>query len=1338
MPVSTRKLILHNYLDFRKKPSLWTQVICYYWQSSLKNPIFDDFTVKGQNYQSLEASYINVSLNKYQELKKTSFLSLDILKDLYTNIELPSTPNQLVTNDNYVRKKKKSETSKTQQKFIFNIDLEKSRNFIKRLLSFLGGQKEALTDSINKKMVDSHFEKKPQEESAIIAWGFFSPNTAYPLLLLEVTIDITTGKVKGKLDSFALINRSFFNSQEEMNEHTFGDFDKVLDFQSKNPAPRSEKIEEKLKYAEKFMKKVYLADNFINISHPNPYYEENYGRKWQLSIRLYKYKSSSKDFFLIDLYQQILQGINEDVPDLLKSLCTRTQANSVLNLKLKSEIAHFRNNGHCGHMDSQYPLDTTQRLGVIHFLETPLGHLQAINGPPGTGKTSMLKGVIASLFVTPLLSDEKSPKPPLILASSATNQAVTNIISSFAKFADKSDKPTVASRWLTVETEDGITSPAPSFGWFFPSGSKRQDAGIHKYQVLSLSKNQLNYENAAQQLSQFIDNKEELIDNYINSFRQVFLEQKINSVINIVQFIQYQIKLTHQHKLNAFKSLFKIQKSQVAQYIKTLNFHINQYALNPKQANQELSQLLKTLTIYLSDRTSSNLDNLIEQFERFCDITYRVYSFHLAARYWEGRWLLEDSTIDEQVPLTQEKKEKRRIQQLQQACMIAPIIVATAYTLPKLFAISKRVEGNTYQNYYLTSEADLLIMDEAGQVVPEIGGALFALAKRALIVGDIYQLSPISSFTPLADEALLHQVRLLNHQKKLIEDGFSVSLGSLMKMAQTATYYSEQDVPEKGILLTRHYRCYSEIIEFCNELVYQGQLIPFRKRSQEEELVFGNPLLYVGHSYQGTKLNGSWGNVKEAKEIAQWLFDNRKKLENFYQEKEHDLATIVAIVTPYVPQKAILEKELKALFGDDLGKGDLEIRSYNQSLPEGESQKPEKTLIQRMTIGTVHALQGAERPIIIFSPVVHRQQGEALFFDRDTSMLNVAISRAKDCLILIGHDNTFFPQIKSLNSSDYPSLKLGNYLKKRGKRLYPRFCVVVESPNKAKKLQDLLGRDFQVFATKGHFQELIPNGKGVNIEQNFEPNWQISSDKESILKEIGRMLEDADELILATDDDREGEEIARQVLNYLENQIPLDHLSISRVRLRGMSADEIERSFLERGELIEPLAEAARTRRVLDYLIGGLLFEVLKEDADLWEGSGRVQAAILSLLAQREKVIEQVQADRIWRVKTINQWVHNGSQQTFESYLAMDGYEDIRFSLSEQEAQEYARKLLEKTLKLIEETEQVKNPEITTYTLGQAPALTTAEMIRRASERLGLLPDETMRLLQKLYEGPAN
>ena len=197
-----------------------------------------------------------------------------------------------------------------------------------------------------------------------------------------------------------------------------------------------------------------------------------------------------------------------------------------------------------------------------------------------------------------------------------------------------------------------------------------------------------------------------------------------------------------------------------------------------------------------------------------------------------------------------------------------------------------------------------------------------------------------------------------------------------MRLAQAATCAVSPGVePERGIFLSEHRRCRSEIVAYCNELIYAGRLEPLRRMKPGENPPLP-PMAWAHVQGDARKRGGSYVNMDEVQAIVDWIAKNIAEWKARY--KDVALEDIVAIITPFRMQAQEIEAAL----------GRAGLRSG-------------------ITVGTVHRLQGAQKPIIVFSPVYNADTAKGLFFDRKPNMLNVAVSRAQDSFVVIGDMRLF-------------------------------------------------------------------------------------------------------------------------------------------------------------------------------------------------------------------------------------------------------------------------------------------------------------------------------------------
>ncbi len=387
----------------------------------------------------------------------------------------------------------------------------------------------------------------------------------------------------------------------------------------------------------------------------------------------------------------------------------------------------------------------------------------------------------------------------------------------------------------------------------------------------------------------------------------------------------------------------------------------------------------------------------VKDFDRLLDMTWRHMAFQKAMRYWEGRWIIEAEAVQEGKIITNNGRLAAEAR-FRRWCMLTPCLIMTAHSLPKYFRFTSKDKDDKYISNFLFDYIDLLIMDEAGQVAPHVGAAVFALASRAVVVGDIYQIEPFSRLTRGTDRANSVRAGLSGLWRDgdpatphLISDpDTGAPQGSVMRLAQMATMsVSSGTEKEPGIFLSEHRRCRSEIVKYCNELIYQGRLEPLSPARKVEPPL--RPLMWAHVRGLVKNVGGSRANAPEANSIAEWIVNNAEAWCLHYEKRIED---IVAVVTPFKPQAGLISDAL--------------------------SQRGKQ--YSKITVGTVHSLQGAEKPIVVFSPTYNADTVKGMFFDHKPNMLNVAVSRAKDSVVVIGDMRLF------RNKGRSPSSILGQML----------------------------------------------------------------------------------------------------------------------------------------------------------------------------------------------------------------------------------------------------------------------------------------------------------------------
>lgn len=275
--------------------------------------------------------------------------------------------------------------------------------------------------------------------------------------------------------------------------------------------------------------------------------------------------------------------------------------------------------------------------------------------------------------------------------------------------------------------------------------------------------------------------------------------------------------------------------------------------------------------------------------------------------------------------------------------------------------------------------------------------------------------------------------------------------------------------------------------------------------------------------------------------------------------------------------------------------------------------------------------------------------------------------------------------------------------------------VIVESPAKAKTIKKYLGDDYEVKASVGHVRDLPKSKKGaIDIDAGFKPNYVVQKKKQDVIKDLQKSAKKADEVILATDPDREGEAIAWHVKETLDG---IPEGKFKRVTFNAITKDTVQKAIKHPREIDEDLLKAQEARRVLDRIVGydlsGLIWKKLRYGLS----AGRVQSPALRLIVEREKEIKAFDPETYW--------VISGDFMTEDST-------ELTLKCAEEPKQEKARDdILKKANKEpwkvaeVEESERKRNPR---------PPFKTSTLQRAASSRLGFTPSRTMRAAQKLYE----
>lgn len=281
----------------------------------------------------------------------------------------------------------------------------------------------------------------------------------------------------------------------------------------------------------------------------------------------------------------------------------------------------------------------------------------------------------------------------------------------------------------------------------------------------------------------------------------------------------------------------------------------------------------------------------------------------------------------------------------------------------------------------------------------------------------------------------------------------------------------------------------------------------------------------------------------------------------------------------------------------------------------------------------------------------------------------------------------------------------------------PKNLVIVESPAKAKTIEKFLGKDYQVMSSFGHIRDLAEKGIGIDFENNYQPQYVVSTDKKKTVSELKKATKEAEIVWLASDEDREGEAIAW----HLYEELKLKKENTRRIVFHEITKEAILHAIETPRDIDINLVDAQQARRVLDRIVGFELSPILWRKIRPSLSAGRVQSVAVRLIVEREREINQFTAEANYRVSAIFDSVDiNGKavelkaelQQRFatkaEAQAFLESCKDAQFSVDN---------IITKPAK--------KSP---------APPFTTSTLQQEAARKLGFSVAQTMQVAQRLYE----
>lgn len=280
--------------------------------------------------------------------------------------------------------------------------------------------------------------------------------------------------------------------------------------------------------------------------------------------------------------------------------------------------------------------------------------------------------------------------------------------------------------------------------------------------------------------------------------------------------------------------------------------------------------------------------------------------------------------------------------------------------------------------------------------------------------------------------------------------------------------------------------------------------------------------------------------------------------------------------------------------------------------------------------------------------------------------------------------------------------------------------VIVESPAKAKTIEKFLGKDFVVKSSFGHVRDLAKKNLGIDVENNFQPEYIVSADKKKVVKELKDLAKKANTVWIASDEDREGEAIAW----HLQEVLDLEKEKTKRIVFHEITKDAIQHAIEHPRSIDVNLVNAQQARRVLDRLVGFELSPLLWKKVKPSLSAGRVQSVAVKLIVEREREVNTYQPKVYFRVTATFRGTDTSGENTAgqevgaELSRRFDTLEDTRAFLEKCSKAEFR-------VSSVEKKPGKKSP---------APPFTTSTLQQEASRKLGYSVSQTMSIAQRLYE----
>ncbi len=800
------------------------------------------------------------------------------------------------------------------------------------------------------------------------------------------------------------------------------------------------------------------------------------------------------------------------------------------------------------HADPKFPLDPYQSRAAAGVASLAGNWIQTVTGPPGTGKTSMMRDVISDRITQGVI---EASAPSLLLAG-PTTQAYENLLDAVrftwsgspdAKCRPFPDYPHIGA---IVPTSTALSEPLAPNGAPHLKFTKSRKANLHEdFETLVLPAD-----------CGFITGDPATID-------------KLRLLLLGGPDLPLSEDACHAEIAETVSAIESARDT-----IAALHILIEDAGFDGTRKIQWPAEHEPVQAAFEARFWSSAEPNPLIRLNAALDVTLRHSIFHLAFQAMQLRFIDAAYSLRQ---MQEDLKRRKSLRKTDREILLQSFKDAICWLLPIRTATVTSFGGKAIEQF--GHPASMVVIDEAGMMEPQFVPTVLAEGKSTLAVGDPYQIAPVGSDTLPIHAAILtragvsEEIVSLWAKPEFPPHGLEPAqkAGNGISVLESMSDFRGRD----ALVLQRHYRCPPSIMEIANDLVYRPRGIPL-------EAVKSDPVPMPGHLpvlatvlHEGAPDPTANVNFEEASAICTAFLRQHRAIlsmgkgappldEITLDAHLEFMASSVAFISPYRGQAKLeilsklpkyRQKQLTELYRKHLPEGadiayegflpNLMLARLREALPGQDGRV--RQAVESTVFGTIHALQGAERPVVFLSCVADEN---TQFFNSDPSLINVAVTRAQSKLVIAR--STQFAQ-KDMPGT--PAREIAETLRK-SEVILPDRLLVVESRDKARAIEKAMPHLLKVVTTRGNI------GTVSGLKDDGKPEIEITPSAPHVatgLAEAREWITPRDQgglgikkVILALDNDDAGDVIAHdmmQVLGLDRPTIQRRGLTLTRYRL---------------------------------------------------------------------------------------------------------------------------------------------------------------------------------------------